>query len=221
MLGGPRARSGVPPPSGGFTPPLCGLFLLRRSQCGVPAGKWQVSDQGGLGMVHWRQDGRELYYLGGDGGVMAVDVTMDPFTAGAPRRLFPVPDTVPLLGPLGAASGGLGSMSGDGQRIMFAVPRPPDRREVTVAPEILSRYTGTYENENVFQGIDVEITLEDDRLWLDASSNEGKAPMLAESETSFYFKQFNFEIDFVTDDQGNVPHLTLYNFGGGWKWTRK
>ena len=32
MLGGPRERSGFPPPSGGFTPPLCGLVLLRRSQ---------------------------------------------------------------------------------------------------------------------------------------------------------------------------------------------
>ena len=31
MLGGPCERSGFPPPSGGFTPPLCGLFLLRRS----------------------------------------------------------------------------------------------------------------------------------------------------------------------------------------------
>ena len=32
MLGGPRKRSGFPPPSGGVTPPICGLFLLRRSQ---------------------------------------------------------------------------------------------------------------------------------------------------------------------------------------------
>ena len=32
MLGGPRERSGFPPPSGGFIPPLCGLFLLRHSQ---------------------------------------------------------------------------------------------------------------------------------------------------------------------------------------------
>ena len=32
MLGGPRERSGCPPPSGSFTPPLCGLVLLRRSQ---------------------------------------------------------------------------------------------------------------------------------------------------------------------------------------------
>ena len=32
MLGGPRERSGFPPPSGRVTPPLCGLVLLRRSQ---------------------------------------------------------------------------------------------------------------------------------------------------------------------------------------------
>ena len=32
MLGGPRTRSGFPPPSGRVTPPRCGLVLLRRSQ---------------------------------------------------------------------------------------------------------------------------------------------------------------------------------------------
>ena len=31
MLGGPLERSGFPPPAGSFTPPRCGLFLLRRS----------------------------------------------------------------------------------------------------------------------------------------------------------------------------------------------
>ena len=34
MLGGPRTRSGFPPPSGRVTPPRCGLVLLRRSQAG-------------------------------------------------------------------------------------------------------------------------------------------------------------------------------------------
>ena len=183
----------------------------------VPAGKWQISDQGGLGMVHWRQDDRELYYLGNDGGVMAVDVTtMDTFTAGEPRLLFPVPDTIPLVGPAAEAAGGMGSMSGDGQRLVFAVPRPPERREVTVAPEILSRYTGTY--GNVF-GLDVAVTLEDDRLWVEGLGV--KRPMRVESETSFYFDLFNGEVDFVTDDQGNVTHLMLYNFGMGMRWTRK
>ena len=37
MLGGPLERSGFPPPAGSFTPPRCGLFLLRRSQAGVDA----------------------------------------------------------------------------------------------------------------------------------------------------------------------------------------
>ena len=37
MLGGPRERSGFPPPSGRVTPPLCGLVLLRRSQADVRA----------------------------------------------------------------------------------------------------------------------------------------------------------------------------------------
>ena len=32
MLGGPLERSGFPPPADSFTPPRCGLFLLRRSQ---------------------------------------------------------------------------------------------------------------------------------------------------------------------------------------------
>ena len=36
MLGGPLERSGFPPPAGSFTPPRCGLFLLRRSQEGIP-----------------------------------------------------------------------------------------------------------------------------------------------------------------------------------------
>ena len=35
MLGGPLERSGFPPPSGGFTPSRCGLFLLRRSHIEV------------------------------------------------------------------------------------------------------------------------------------------------------------------------------------------
>ena len=36
MLGGPLERSGFPPPAGSFTPPRCGLFLLRRSHEGSP-----------------------------------------------------------------------------------------------------------------------------------------------------------------------------------------
>ena len=54
-----------------------------------PTGaKLQVSDGGGES-PRWRRDGRELFYLGTDGSMMAVDV--DPVSgllAGEPRRLF-------------------------------------------------------------------------------------------------------------------------------------
>ena len=47
-------------------------------------------------MVAWRADGRELYYLGPDRGVMAVGVRTDSgFEFGKPRLLFKAPDSLP------------------------------------------------------------------------------------------------------------------------------
>jgi Tol biopolymer transport system component len=75
----------------------------------------------GLG-IWWRQDGRELYYLGPEHGVMAVDVRAAPSVElGTPRRLFTVPDELPERQNAGAAGFlGWGSVSRDGQRVVFA-----------------------------------------------------------------------------------------------------
>jgi eukaryotic-like serine/threonine-protein kinase len=52
--------------------------------------RWQISTSGGT-QPSWRGDGRELYYLGLDGRLMAADITITPsFTAGVPRPLFQV-----------------------------------------------------------------------------------------------------------------------------------
>ena len=191
----------------------------------LPAGTWQISGQGGLGMVHWRQDGQELYYLdyrGGDGGVMAVPVTTtDTFTAGESRLLSPIPDTLALVGNQTAAAGRMGSISGDGQRIVFAVPLVPKRREVTVAPEILSQYAGTY-GPPAF-GIDLVVTRRENQLWMRTAivPDRVAARMLAQSETSFYVKHLNIEVDFVADDQGDVTHMMLYSGGNGLRVTRQ
>ena len=54
-------------------------FILEPDgSAGVAAGKWIISRKGGVGMVHWRRDGKELYYLSADSKVMAVDVTATP-----------------------------------------------------------------------------------------------------------------------------------------------
>lgn len=75
----------------------------------------QVSPAGALGMIFWRQDGRELYYLTPDWEVMAVDVTTTPtFQTGTPRLLFKPP------GP----PAGRGNFSRDGQRVVFTINVP-------------------------------------------------------------------------------------------------
>jgi Tol biopolymer transport system component len=78
----------------------------------------QVSRDGGIGMPIWRGDGKELYYLGANGAIMAVDVTTAPaFKAGAPRVLFRLSEETPV-------AAGTSNVSRDGERILIAVPAP-------------------------------------------------------------------------------------------------
>ena len=79
----------------------------------------QVSHAGALGMISWRQDGRELYYLTPDWEVMAVEVgTIPTFQVGTPRLLFTLP------GPLLGSPGRWKSVSPDGQRFVFLINVP-------------------------------------------------------------------------------------------------
>ena len=54
-----------------------------------PTGKWQVSQHGGT-QPRWRADGKELYFIGADGMMMAAPVTIAgaTFAAGTPVPLF-------------------------------------------------------------------------------------------------------------------------------------
>jgi Tol biopolymer transport system component len=55
-----------------------------------PGGKWQVSAAGGS-MPCWRRDGKELFYFGGDGRLMATEVALGPsFESRSPTALFKV-----------------------------------------------------------------------------------------------------------------------------------
>ncbi len=79
----------------------------------------QVSHAGALGMISWRQDGRELYYMTPEWEVMAVDVTTTPtFQAATPRLLFKLP------GPLRGDPRRWTNVSPDGQRFVFLIDVP-------------------------------------------------------------------------------------------------
>ena len=106
----------------------------------APADTWQVSTEGGAGMVFWRRDGRELYYLAPDRSVMMVEVKTggQSFEFSRPRPLFKLPDSLPMAG----APGGLANVSRDGERVVVAVPPPVPLRQLTVfdrSGRILSR----------------------------------------------------------------------------------
>ena len=108
---------------------------------GASAAKWVISRNGGIGMVHWRKDGKELYYLGTDGNVMAVEVSTTPtFHAGNPRALFEVPQAFLRVS---ATPGNLAAVAPDGQRFLFAMPvQQNDREEFSAIlnwPEKLKR----------------------------------------------------------------------------------
>ncbi len=81
-----------------------------------------------------------------------------------------------------------------------------EKKEITVSPKILARYVGTYE---LRPGFDMVVTLEGDALMTQATG-QGKIPIFAESETKFFPKVMDAEIEFLKNDKGEVTSLMLH-----------
>ena len=104
--------------------PLKGEVYVRPfdAATGLPGdGKWRVSKDGVNAMIHWRSDGKEIFFRGmeletNDMVVMSADVsTARGFQTSTPKVLFRLP------GPQG---GNLNNIRRDGQRFVFAVNVP-------------------------------------------------------------------------------------------------
>ena len=86
--------------------------------------KARVSTEGGNGMLTWRADGRELYWVrldqeSGDGFVMAADISTTPaLQPGPPRVLFKLTNARQRFN-------SPGSISRDGQQFVFTLTNPP------------------------------------------------------------------------------------------------
>lgn len=80
-----------------------------------------------------------------------------------------------------------------------------ERKSVSVAPKTLEAYTGTYQ---LRPGFDMVVTLESGQLMTQAAG-QPKIPVFAESETKFFPKVVDAEIEFFKDPSGKVTHLVL------------
>jgi len=85
-----------------------------------------------------------------------------------------------------------------------------ERKEIAVSPKILALYTGIYE---LRPGFDLVITLEGEQL-VSQATGQDKIPLFAESETKFFPKVMDAEIEFPKDDRGAVTHLMLHQGAG-------
>lgn len=89
------------------------------------------------------------------------------------------------------------------------VPAPVVHRQVPVSSEVMAVYPGTYELSPDFS---ITITLENDQLFLQAT-NQSKFPIFPETETRFFLKAVEAQIEFVKGPDGKVTSLILHQDG--------
>jgi hypothetical protein len=81
-----------------------------------------------------------------------------------------------------------------------------ERKAVAVSPKILERYVGSY----AFRpGVDMVVTLEGDQL-VTQLGPQPKLPLFAESDTSFFAKVVDAQIEFKVDAAGKATGLVLH-----------
>lgn len=84
-----------------------------------------------------------------------------------------------------------------------------ERQEIEVPASTLEDYMGTYQ---LAPGFSLAVTLEGDRLMTQATG-QPKFPIFAESETKFFLKVVDAQLEFVRDAGGTVTHAILHQGG--------
>ena len=84
-----------------------------------------------------------------------------------------------------------------------------ERKEITLPAATLSKYVGTYE---LAPGVNMMIRLAGDRLTTQLTGQQ-QFPIFAESETKFFLKVVDAQVEFFTDASGAVTHAVMYQNG--------
>lgn len=87
-----------------------------------------------------------------------------------------------------------------------SIPLKKIRKEITVAPSVLQSYVGVYEITPQFQ---LTVTLENGQLMTQATG-QPKFSLHAESETKFFLRVVDAQVEFIRNEQGAIDKLILY-----------
>jgi CubicO group peptidase (beta-lactamase class C family) len=109
-------------------------------------------------------------------------------------------------------AGDLGRVA-HGEKVTLA----SERKEITLPAKVLGQYVGTYELTPAFN---IVITLEGDQL-MEQAANQNKLPIFPESETLFFLRVVDAEVEFAKNDKGEVTHLVLHQNGRDQKGVKK
>jgi hypothetical protein len=102
-------------------------------------------------------------------------------------------------------------------KLAAVVHGEPERKEITVPEAVLIKYVGTYQ---IQPGVDVTMSLEGSQL-MTQLTGQPKFPVYAESETKFFLKAVEAEIEFFPNDKGEATHLVIHQGGQDVKATKK
>ncbi len=89
------------------------------------------------------------------------------------------------------------------------VTLPSERKEITLSPEVLRGYIGTY---SMAPGVDLNVTLEGNHLVTQMTGQE-KIPIFAQAQTLFFVKVIDAQLEFKKDASGKVTQVTLHQGG--------
>jgi len=84
-----------------------------------------------------------------------------------------------------------------------------ERKPITVSPKVLAQYVGTYQ---VGPGANLVIRLDGDQLTAQLG-DQPRLPIFAESETRFFLRAVDAQLDFVKDDKGVVSYAVMHQNG--------
>src|SRR5260370_34670663 len=85
-----------------------------------------------------------------------------------------------------------------------------EREEITLDPKVLGRYVGAYQ---MAPGVNMLITLENNQLF-SKLGNQGPIPIFAESQTMFFPKVVDAELEFTKDDEQQRPTEMILHQNG-------